>query len=55
MPDNINKPKQAKKASKKEDEIEELKKFIKKKKIQTDALKKIIAKLNTDEKQTTKK
>nr|NQU94174.1 hypothetical protein [Bacteroidota bacterium] len=46
---------EAKKNSTKTDEIEEFKIFIKKKKVQNVALKKIIAKLNTDENNTTNK
>ena len=55
MPDNKDISMKGKKTSKKNDEIEELKIFIKKKKNQNVALKKIIAKLNTDEYLTTNK
>lgn len=54
MPDNIDKQKQAKDTSESRDEIEELKLFIEKTKLQNVALKKIIAKINTDENSTSK-
>nr|NQU93019.1 hypothetical protein [Bacteroidota bacterium] len=46
---------EAKKNPKKNDEIEEFKTFIEKKKVQNKALKKIIEKLNTDENLTPNK
>ncbi len=49
MPDNKDNLFETKKTSEKSDEIEELKRFINKKKIQNKALKKIISKLNTEE------
>lgn len=48
MSDNNKKQTEDKKAPDSKDEIKELEKFIKQKKIQNVALKKIIAKLNPD-------
>lgn len=45
---------QVEKTSKEKDEVEEFKTFIKKKKTQNKALKKMIEKLNIEENQTTK-
>lgn len=55
MSDNKNKSRQAKKVSENIDEMEELKIFLERKKIETEALKKIMAKLNTEEDHTTNK
>lgn len=55
MSDNNEKHSSSKKVPESKDEIKELEIFIKKKKIQTKALKKIMAKLKTDEDQTTDK
>ncbi len=55
MPENKDKHKKAKNSSDQKDEIEELNIFIQKKKIQNVALKKIMAKLNTDENNTDNK
>lgn len=49
MLDNKDKQIQTKNSSEQKDEIEELKKFLNKKKIQTEALKKIMAKLKNEE------
>ena len=55
MPENKNKPESLDKNSELGDELEEFKNFIKKKKLQNVALKKIIARLNIDKNHTPNK